>query len=95
MSMIFLAAMMMGQAPAAAPQPAPVQQQAAQKAKPAQICEYIEVTGSRSKRRVCHDVNGSADFSRAGCGHTVGGVGGPGGAGAGSIRVAASRSVST
>ena len=32
------------------------------------------------------DANGTGDVAGAGCGHTVGGVGGPGGAGAGSIR---------
>jgi hypothetical protein len=32
------------------------------------------------------DANGTADYSGAACGHTVGGIGGPGGAGAGSIR---------
>lgn len=32
------------------------------------------------------DANNTADFSGAGCGHTVGGIGGPGGAGAGSIK---------
>jgi hypothetical protein len=30
--------------------------------------------------------DGTADFSGAGCGHVVGGIGGPGGAGAGSIK---------
>jgi hypothetical protein len=73
MSMLLLAAMMMGQAPAAA-QPAPVQQQAA-KAKPQQICEYIEVTGSRSKRRVCHDVNGSVDLNAYGVSNSLFGKG--------------------
>jgi hypothetical protein len=88
MSMIFLAAMMMAQASAAAPQPAPVQQQAA-KAKPAQICEYIEVTGSRSKRRVCHDAGAAADLNAFGVSNSAYGktrpsqpqvsTGGPGG----------------
>lgn len=32
------------------------------------------------------DANGTGDLSGAGCGHTVGGAGGPGGAGAGSIK---------
>ncbi|HET7418973.1 MAG TPA: hypothetical protein VFL27_01175 [Candidatus Dormibacteraeota bacterium] len=32
------------------------------------------------------DANGTGDLSGAACGHTVGGVGGPGGAGAGSIK---------
>lgn len=36
------------------------------------------------------DANGTGDLSGAECGHTVGGVGGPGGAGAGSIKGSAS-----
>jgi hypothetical protein len=58
-----LAAMMMAQAPAQAqlPQPATAQQPAAKKAKPKQVCEYMELTGSRSPRRVCRDVNGNVD----------------------------------
>ena len=55
--MMFLAAMMMAQAPAAVPPaepPAPM----AKKQKRAQVCEYVELPGSRSKRRVCRDVNG-------------------------------------
>jgi hypothetical protein len=32
------------------------------------------------------DSDNTADFSGAGCGHTIGGIGGPGGAGAGAIR---------
>ncbi len=32
------------------------------------------------------DSNGTADFAGAGCGHTVGGISGPGGAGAESLR---------
>ena len=59
--MMFLAAIMMAQAPAAVPPvgaPAP----AAKKQKRAQVCEYVELTGSRSKRRVCRDVNGDLDL---------------------------------
>ena len=63
MSLMVLAAMMMAQAPAeAAPQPAAAAQPAAKKQKPKQICEYIELTGSRSKRRVCHDDAGNLDL---------------------------------
>jgi hypothetical protein len=62
MSLIFLAAMMMAEAPSATqPQPATAQQPAAKKAKPKQVCEYMELTGSRSPRRVCRDVNGNVD----------------------------------
>jgi len=63
MSVMFLAAMMMAQAPAeAAPQAAAPAQPAAKKQKPKQICEYIELTGSRSKRRVCRDDDGNLDM---------------------------------
>ena len=61
MSIMFLAAMMMAQAPAAAvtvTSPVP----AAQKQKPRQVCEYIEITGSRSKKRVCRDEFGVRDL---------------------------------
>jgi len=63
--MMFLAAMMMAQAPATAqPQPAApaLQPPAAKKAKPKQICEYMEITGSRSPRRVCRDDTGNLDL---------------------------------
>ena len=60
MSMMFLAVMMMAQAPAAVPT-VPAQPVTA-KQKPKQVCEYIEITGSRSKRRVCRDENGQLDL---------------------------------
>jgi hypothetical protein len=56
-----LAALMMAQAPAAS-QAAPAQQPAAKKQKPPQVCEYIVITGSRSKRRVCRDADGNLDL---------------------------------
>ena len=59
--MMFVAAMMMAQAPAAVPPVAPAAP-AAKKQKPAQVCEYIEITGSRSKRRVCRDASGNLDL---------------------------------
>jgi len=56
MALMFLAAMMMAQAPSVAP---PVAQPAVKvkKQKAPQICEDIELTGSRAKRHVCHDAN--------------------------------------
>ena len=63
MSLMVLAAIMMAQAPAeAAPQPPAAAQPAAKKQKTKQICEYIELTGSRSKRRVCRDDDGNLDM---------------------------------
>ncbi len=61
MSLKIVAAVMMAQAPAAV-QPAPAQPQAVKKKKPPQVCEYLEITGSRSKRRVCRDADGSLDL---------------------------------
>jgi hypothetical protein len=60
MPFMIVTALMMAQATAA--QPAQPQEHAVKKAKPAQVCEYIEVTGSRSKRRVCQDVSGHLDL---------------------------------
>ena len=60
MPMLFVAALMMAQAPAAV-QPAAVQTATAKKQKRPQVCEYIELTGSRSKRRVCRDASGNLD----------------------------------
>lgn len=58
MSILFIAAMMMAQTPAAVQPEKPVT--VVKKSK--QVCEYIEVTGSRSKRRVCRDENGTLDL---------------------------------
>ena len=58
MSMLFIAAMMMAQAPAAVQPEQPVTVQA----KPKQVCEMVEVTGSRARKRVCRDANGRLDL---------------------------------
>lgn len=52
MLFIFLAAQAVT-APATSPAPA---------AKPAKICEIREVTGSRSKKRICRDADGRLDL---------------------------------
>ena len=52
MLFIFLAAQA-ATVPATSPAPA---------AKPAKVCEMREVTGSRSKKRVCRDVSGRLDL---------------------------------
>jgi hypothetical protein len=80
MSMMILAAMMMGQvaAPPQSPvmqQPTAAQQPATKKQKPKQVCETIEVTGSRSKRRVCHDEGGNVDLAAYGVSGSVAGKG--------------------
>ena len=56
--MLIIAAMMLAQAPVAA---APVQP--AVKKKPDQICQYIEVTGSHQRQKVCHDKGAQAEAS--------------------------------
>jgi hypothetical protein len=73
MSILFVAALMMAQSPAAA-QPGTAQPPAAHKQKVAQACEYIEVTGSRSKRRVCRDENGNLDLGPGVHGGSIGGA---------------------
>jgi hypothetical protein len=56
MSLLLVAGLMMAQAPAATQAPA------AKPAKSKQVCEMIEVTGSRSKKRVCRDSEGRLDL---------------------------------
>ena len=73
MSLLFVAALMMAQAPAAA-QPAPAEPAAAKKQKAPQVCEYLEVTGSRSKRRVCRDASGNLDLGPGVHGGSIGGA---------------------
>ena len=58
MSPFLLAGLMMAQTPAATQPQAP----ATAKKKPHQVCEMIEVTGSRSRKRVCRDENGALDL---------------------------------
>jgi hypothetical protein len=64
--MLLIVAALLAQAPATAvpstAQPATAQPVKVKKPKPQQNCQYIEVTGSRSKRRVCTDVSGSLDL---------------------------------
>ena len=54
MALALIAGLMLAQAPAALQTPM-VQPPAAVKPKPKQVCELIEVTGSRTRRRVCVD----------------------------------------
>ena len=56
---VLLAAMLL-----AAQQSTPAQPAAptAHKAKPQQVCEMVEVTGSRSRKRVCRDASGNLDL---------------------------------
>lgn len=57
MPLMFVATLMMAQTAAAAQPGTKVKQQ-----KAPQVCEYLEVTGSRSKRRVCRDASGRLDL---------------------------------
>ena len=56
---VLLAAMLLAAQQATPAQPAAP---TAHKAKPQQVCEMIEITGSRSKRRVCRDASGNLDL---------------------------------
>ena len=57
MSTLLLAAMMMAQtSPAVQPeQPVTIK-------KPQQVCQMVEVTGSRARKRVCRDADGRLDL---------------------------------
>ena len=69
MSMLFLAAMLMAQAPSAVQPEQPV---TIKKSK--QVCQMVEVTGSRARKRVCRDANGRLDLG-PGVSDTVDGKG--------------------
>ena len=73
MSLLFVATLMMAQAPATA-LPGSAQPTAAKKQKSSQVCEYVEVTGSRSKRRVCRDASGNLDLGPGVHGGSIGGA---------------------
>jgi hypothetical protein len=63
MPMMFIAALMMAQAPTAVSPTAPVPPiEIKGKKKPRQKCEYIEVTGSRTRQHVCRDQFGDLDL---------------------------------
>jgi hypothetical protein len=72
-SILSIVALMMAQAPVAA-QPAPAEPATAKKQKAPQVCEYLEVTGSRSKRRVCRDASGNLDLGPGVHGGSIGGA---------------------
>ena len=62
--MMLIAALMLAQAPVAGATAQPVA-----KKKPDQVCQYVEVTGSHQRQKVCHDksepapADQSADFA--------------------------------
>ena len=58
MSALILAGLLMAQGPASVEAQPP----SAAKKKSHQICEMIEVTGSRARKRVCRDENGVLDL---------------------------------
>jgi len=53
--MLIIAAMMLAQAPVAAATAQPVPK------KPDQVCQYMEVTGSHQRQKVCHDKSAPAE----------------------------------
>jgi len=75
---ILLAAMLLAAqqaAPAEAVAPAAPPAQTAKKQKPKQVCEYLEITGSRAKHRVCHDEGGAANLEGYGVSNSAFGKG--------------------
>jgi hypothetical protein len=56
MPMMFVAALMLAGAPAAPPSQSPIIVD-----KKKQVCEFVEDSGSRMRRRVCHDSDAPAD----------------------------------
>ena len=56
MSILILAAMMMAQAPSAV-QPPPEQPVKVKKHKPKQVCETVDVTGTRVPQRICRNAD--------------------------------------
>jgi hypothetical protein len=87
MALALIAGLMLAQAPAALQTPM-VQPPAAVKPKPKQVCELIEVTGSRTRRRVCVDesntgllgfgiANGAPNSAMARAAKTFGSLGTP------------------
>ena len=58
MSAVILAGFLLAQAPVAVS----THPQSAATKKPAQVCQMIEVTGSRARKRVCRDDNGVLDL---------------------------------
>ncbi|HEX4761761.1 MAG TPA: hypothetical protein VFU87_03100 [Sphingomicrobium sp.] len=42
------------------------------KKKPRQVCEYIEITGSRSRKRVCRNADGELDLTGHGVSSSFG-----------------------
>jgi hypothetical protein len=73
MSLIVAVLLVSAQTPIAA-QTAVAQAPAAKKHKAEQICEDIQLTGSRSKRHICHDANVDAG-TLLGVSHSIGGKG--------------------
>ena len=55
---ILIAALLVAAQASPAGQPAP----AAEKKKPQQVCQMMEVTGSRARKRVCRDAAGRLDL---------------------------------
>ena len=87
MAFALIVGLMLAQAPAAV-QPQAAQPPAPVKTKPKQICESIEITGSRARRRVCRDqfgelqldpgiANGAPNSAMARAAKTFGSLGAP------------------
>ena len=72
MSILLVTFLLAASDPAAAAQPAQ-EQPVVVKKKPRQMCEYIEITGSRARKRVCRNADGELDLTGHGVSDTLGG----------------------
>ncbi|HJU77720.1 MAG TPA: hypothetical protein VJ597_07325 [Sphingomicrobium sp.] len=72
MSILLVTFLLAASDPAAAGQPAQ-EQPVVVKKKPRQVCEYIEITGSRARKRVCRNADGELDLTGHGVSDTLGG----------------------
>jgi hypothetical protein len=59
--LLLLAALLAAQTPPATQPPVVVTGDQAKPKKPKQLCQMMEITGSRARHRVCHDANGYFD----------------------------------
>ena len=71
MSILLVTFLLAASDPASATQPAQ-EQPVVVKKKPRQNCEYIEITGSRSRKRICRNADGELDLTGQGVSNSYG-----------------------
>ena len=72
MSILLVTFLLAASEPASAAQPAQ-EPPVVVKKKPRQNCEYIEITGSRARKRVCRNADGELDLTGHGVSDVLGG----------------------